>query len=409
MENLIELRKKLAAKKDEMRSMITSAQGEKRGFTEEEETKYTELEGEARALEDEIKLEERAQQLAMGGAGTKRRVDDKDHESEFRDLADFVHSVRFVPHDPRLSEYRELTMASKTSGGIFVPPQFSAQMFEISPEEAIVRPRALVVPADDAYPDADITFPALDQGAGSNMYGGVEVSWIGEGEEKPETNAKFKDLNLSPKEVAGTLIVTDKLLRNAPVVNTLINRLFRGAIGAAEDAAFLYGTGVAKPTGAINSAATISVPRKTANLITYIDIVNMLAKAKLGGALTWIASQTALPQLLTMTDESGRLIFQPNATDPMKGTLLGYPLRFNESSPLLGADGDLVLADWQYYVIKDGAGIFIEASQHVLFKNNKTMIKAFWNVDGKPWLTGPFTMQNGSQVSPFVKLTVPTV
>ncbi|MNK84042.1 Phage capsid family protein [compost metagenome] len=409
MKNLIELRKKLAQKKDEMRALITTAQTEKRGFTDEEETNYGALEEEHRALEDEIKLEERSQQIAMGGGSIKRTVDDPNHETEFRDLADFVHSVRFTPHDPRLNDYREMTMGSKTSGGIFVPTQLSQQLFEVTPEDSIVRSRALVIPADEAYPDADVTFPALDQGAGSNLYGGVEVQWIGEGEEKPDTNTKFKDLNLAPKEVAGTLTVTDKLLRNAPVVNTIINRLFRAAIAAAEDTAFLYGNGVAKPTGAINSAAAITVNRAAANKISYLDIVNMLAKAKMGGSLIWIASQSILPQLLTMTDESGRLIFVPNASDQMRGTLLGYPLRFSERGPLLGAEGDLVLADWSYYVIKDGAGIFIQASEHVLFKNNKTMIKAFWNTDGKPWLTGPLVLPNGYKVSPFLKLGAPTV
>lgn len=409
MKNLIEMRKDLAALKDQMRALVEKAQGEKRGFSEDEEREFTDLEKKADDLAAEIKLEERAQQLAMSAGGTKRTPDDPQHETEFRDLADFVHSVRFEPHDPRLREYREMTMGTKTSGGIFVPPQFSAQLFEIKPEDAIVRPRALVVPAGDVAPDADITFPALDQGAGSNMYGGVEVEWIAEGAEKPETNVKLKDLNLAPKEVAGTLVVTDKLLRNAPVVNTLINRLFRGAIAAAEDAAFTYGDGVGKPTGAINSAAAITINRAVANQIDYIDIVNMLAKSKMGGRLVWIASQSILPQLLTMTDESGRLIFQPSASDAMVGTLLGYPLRFTERGPLLGQVGDLVLADWQYYIIKDGAGIFIQASEHVLFRSNKTVIKAFWNVDGKPWVTGPFTLENGYTVSPFIKLGTPQV
>ncbi|QCT03297.1 phage major capsid protein, HK97 family [Paenibacillus algicola] len=407
MKNLIELRKKLAAKKEEMRSMIESAQGEKRGFTDEEETKFTAMEEEARSLESEIKLEERSQQLAMSSGGTKRTPEDPQHETEFRSLGELVKTYRENPNDERLKEYRELAMKSNNSGGIFVPPQFSAQLFEVSPESAIVRPRALVIPAEDSAPDANITFPALDQGAGSNMYGGVEVNWIGEGDEKPETNAKFKDLNLAPHEVAGHIVVTDKLLRNAPAINQIVTRLFRGAIAAAEDDAFLYGNGVAKPMGAINSPAAVTVPRQVAGTITYTDIVGMLAKAKLGGNLVWAASQSILPQLLTMKDDAGNLIFHPNIANAMTGTLLGYPIRFSENSPVLGAAGDLVLTDFGYYVIKDGAGIFIQASEHPLFKQNKTIIKAFWNVDGKPWLNGPLTLKNGYEVSPFVKLGTP--
>lgn len=407
MKNLIELRKKLAAKKDEMRSMIEAAQGEKRGFTDEEETKFTGLEAEARDLESEIKLEERSQALAMSGGGTKRTPDDPQHESEFRSFGEMVKTYRENPHDERLKEYRELAMKNNTSGGIFVPTQFSAQLFEVTPESAIVRPRALVIPAGEDTPDASMTFPALDQGAGSNMYGGVEVNWIGEGDEKPETNAKFKDLNLTPHEVAGHIVVTDKLLRNSSAINTIVTRLFRGAIAAAEDDAFLYGNGTAKPLGAISSPATVTVARKTAGTITYADIVGMLAKAKLGGNLVWAGSQSILPQLLTMKDDAGNLIFQPNIADKMTGTLLGYPIRFSENSPILGEDGDLVLTDFGYYVIKDGAGIFIQASEHPLFKQNKTIIKAFWNVDGKPWLNGPLTLKNGYEVSPFVKLGIP--
>ncbi|KEQ22869.1 phage major capsid protein [Paenibacillus tyrfis] len=406
--NLVELRKKLAQLKDQMRTLVELAQGEKRGMTADEDTKFTELEGQAEALAGQIKVEERAEQLAMSGAGTKRTPEDPQHETEFRNLGDFVNTVRFNPYDARLSEYREMAMGTKTSGGVFVPPQFSSKLFEITPQDALVRPRAIVVPVDEASPDASMTFPALDQGAGSNMYGGVEVNWIGEGDEKPETNAKFKDLSLTPFEVAGHIVVTDKLIRNAPAINTIVNRLFRGAIAAAEDDAFLYGNGTAKPFGAINSAAAVAVPRQTANLIKYQDIVNMIAKAKLGGALVWSASQSILPQLLTMKDEAGHLIFQPNIADKMTGVLLGYPIRFQENAPILGAVGDLVLVDLQYYIIKDGAGIFISASEHPLFKQNKTIIKAFWNVDGKPWVTAPFTLKNGYTVSPFIKLGLPT-
>ncbi|ETT45228.1 phage major capsid protein, HK97 family [Paenibacillus sp. FSL R7-269] len=409
MKNLIDLRKKLKDKKDEMRALITTAQTEKRGFNDEEESKFAAMEEEARSLEDEIKLEERAQQLAMGGAGTKRSVEDSQHEDEFRNLGEFIAAYREDPHDPRLKEYRELAAGTKASGGVFVPPKFSAQLFEITPEQAVVRPRAVVIPADDVAPDASITFPALDQGAGSNMYGGVEVTWIGEGDEKPETNTKFKDLTLTPHEVAAHIVITDKLLRNAPAVNTIVTRLFRGAIAAAEDDAFLYGNGVGKPSGAVVSAATVTVPRETANQIKYADIVAMLAKAKLGGSLVWAASQSILPQLLTMKDDAGNLIFQPNIADKMTGTLLGYPIRFTENAPVLGTVGDLVLADLGYYLIKDGSGIFIQASEHPLFRQNKTIIKAFWNVDGKPWVSGPFTLKNGYQVSPFIKLGAPTV
>lgn len=79
-------------------------------------------------------------------------------------------------------------------------------------------------------------------------------------------------------------------------------------------------------------------------------------------------------------------------------------MRWNNRAPALGSKGDVVLADWSYYLIKDGSGPFVAASEHVLFQSNKTMIKVFWNVDGAPWLTAPFKEENGYEVSPFVVL-----
>ncbi|QKS59393.1 phage major capsid protein [Paenibacillus barcinonensis] len=120
-----------------------------------------------------------------------------------------------------LKEYREMAAGTKLLGGVFVPPKFSAQLFEITPEERLfVRvPWSSLLTKRSGF---QYYIPALDQGAGSNMYGGVEVNWIGEGDEKPETSAKFRDLTLTPHEVAAHIVVTDKLLRNAPAVNTII-------------------------------------------------------------------------------------------------------------------------------------------------------------------------------------------
>jgi HK97 family phage major capsid protein len=126
-----------------------------------------------------------------------------------------------------------------------------------------------------------------------------------------------------------------------------------------------------------------------------------------GGNGVWSMPQAALVDIATMTDPEGHYIWQSNARDGFAGQLLGYPVRWNNRSVAFGTKGDIVLADWFYYVIKDGSGPFVAASEHVLFRQNKTVIKIFWNVDGAPWLTAPLKEENGYQVSPFVGLDVP--
>jgi HK97 family phage major capsid protein len=131
----------------------------------------------------------------------------------------------------------------------------------------------------------------------------------------------------------------------------------------------------------------------------------MFARAKFGGQLAWIGSQTVLPQLMRMVDAGNNLVWQPNAREGAPGTLLGIPFLLNDQSPILGAEGDLILVDLNYYLIKDGSGISISMSEHPLFTQNRTIIKAFWNVDGQPWLSTPLLARDGvSTVSPFVVL-----
>ena len=43
-------------------------------------------------------------------------------------------------------------------------------------------------------------------------------------------------------------------------------------------------------------------------------------------------------------------------------------------------------------------------SEHVKFTSNQTVIKAFRNVDGKPWVNAPYMLDSGVQVSPYVLL-----
>ena len=303
----------------------------------------------------------------------------------------------------------EWTMGTGEEGGFAVPERRLEQVLMLGPEGAIVRPRATVIPAGDP-PDSKITIPAFKQGA-AGVYGGVEVSWIGEGAEKPETDGKLREVSLTPQEVAAHTVVTDKLLRNWAAASTFIGNLLRGAMVAAEDYAFLRGNGVAKPIGAMNGDGVLVVNRNTAADIKYVDIVAMLAKLtpeSVGSAL-WVANQSTLPKIATLQDGAGNYIFiQGDATRGIPATLAGIPIRFTGKTPVLGSKGDLMLLDLRYYLIKDGSGPFIAASEHVLFKQNKTVIKVFWNVDGKGWVDEPLTLEDGAtQVSPYVVLDVP--
>lgn len=409
MKNLIELRQQIAAKVAEARALHEAAKKETRAMNAEEQKRYNELIAEVDGMRGEEEREGKLQQLEMRSAAPK-----EPGPNEFREFGDFLQAVRYNPRDGALkqrvmpvgSEKRVLSMGVGGAGGFMVPDQFLPVLKMIEPQAAIMRPRAQVIPAGDP-PDAAITMPALNQSGALGVYSGVVVAWTEEGGTKPETEPDFAEIKLEPHEVAAHTVVTDKLLRNSGAAGPLVSALLRKAIIGAEDRAFLSGGGVGMPMGIIGHPAVVNIVRTGAGAIVYADVLAMYARALFGGKLAWIASPTVLPQLMTMVGPGvgAPLAWQPNAREGAPGTLLGLPCVLNQRNPVLGAIGDLILVDLDYYLIKDGTGISVSASEHPLFTQNRTIIKAFWNVDGQPWLTTPLLLEDGvTTASPFVVL-----
>ncbi|MEN6473662.1 MAG: phage major capsid protein [Syntrophaceae bacterium] len=414
-EKLMEYRELVEACAARMKQILTSADAESRDLSDAETREYDRLDKgidacngmiEKLAKVDAIEGESRRAVRSIGFPSVIIPGKNQD-PSEFRDFGEFIHSVRFNPMDKRL-EYREQSMGVGAEGGFMVPKQFRETLLQVNPQAAVIRSRATVIPAGDP-PDAEISMPALNQSADENMFGGVEVTWIGEGQAKPETDARIQEIKLTPNEVAAHIVITDKLLRNWQAAGAVLGSLLRGAISASEDYQFLRGNGASKPQGIIGCAAEIAYHRGTANQISYTDVTGMLARARSEEGLIWMASRTIIPQLAAIVDAGSNNIFVQNAALGMPGTLYGIPLVFNERCPALGTKGDLILVDLKYYLIKDGSGPFVQASEHVLFRQNKTVIKAFWNVDGKPWLLNPIPLEGSTTntVSPIVVLDVP--
>jgi len=395
----------------QQKELLDKVIGEERGLTDEERAEQERLAGEVRKMDEIIAIAKTTLDEPRGDL----RDDGEPQPTvqEFREFGDFLQAVRFNPSDPALhrreaprgAEGRVMSMGVGAAGGFLVPDQFQTIIRLIDPQAAAIRPRAQVIPAGDP-PDAAITIPSLDQSGAKGVYSGVVVTWLAEGHAKPETEPALKQIKLEPQEVAAHVVLTDKLLRNSAAAGALVTSLLRKAIIAAEDQAFLAGTGIGQPLGIIGHPACINIARTGALGIVYADIVAMYAAALFGGRLAWIASQSTLPQLMTMVaGVGGPLVWQPNAREGAPGTMLGIPVVLNHRSPVLGAQGDLMLVDLDYYLIKDGSGIAVAASEHPLFVHNRTIIKAWWNVDGQPWLTTPLLLEDGvSTVSPFVVL-----
>jgi HK97 family phage major capsid protein len=436
MKNILEMKKEKLDLINEQRAMLDKADTEKRKVTDEEETIYKALDVKIDQLEKDIlaaevdaerrkKLAEKEIESRKAGKADgdmKINIDHKlpvDPEKEFRNAGEYLFAIARLKQDgvrdarlDALREKREQTMGTGATGGYALPEQFDAAIRQVQAQEAIVRPRATVIPAGSP-PDAKLTFPALDQTSAQNMYGGVTVVHTGEGVTMTETTMNLKEVTLEPKEISAYIVVTNKLLSNWDAASSFVTRQLSTAMNGQEDYDFMRGDGVNKALGYVNCAAAIAYTRAGANAISFADVYGMLARAKMGGKYVWIASQTIIPQLAAMTDAGTHAVWLGGkdangaASETMPSTLFGFPVLFADRLPALGTKGDLSLVDLSYYLIKDGSGPAAASSEHILFLSNKTVFKIVWNVDAHPWLTEPIPLEGSTAntVSPFVILS----
>lgn len=437
MEKIIEMKRKKVELLAQLRAMLDKADTEKRKLTEEENKDYRRIEGEIDQLEKdtldaEADLERRRKlaekEIQAKNARTVVKVksgddaDDKtdvDPEKEFRNVGEYLHAIARAKQDhivdPRLEilrEKREQTMGTGATGGYALPEQFDATIRQVQAQEAIIRPRAAVIPAGSP-PDAKLTFPALDQTSAQNIYGGVTVVHTGEGVTMTETTARLREISLEPKEISAYIVVTNKLLNNWDAAGAFVTRQLSAAMIGQEDYDFMRGNGVNKALGFINCAAAIAYNRAGASAIAFADVYGMLARILMrGGSYIWLASQTIIPQLAAMVDAGTHAVWLGGrdangaAQGPLPTTLFGLPIIFADRLPALGTKGDLSLVNLSYYLIKDGSGPAAASSEHVFFTSNKVVFKIVWNVDAHPWLTEPLGLEGSTTntVSPFVIL-----
>lgn len=422
MDKLKELRERRESLIAKMQALLDLAAGESRDLTEDEDKEYKAHEIEIEKIKSDIERREKLAALEVEARGhapvyipNYRGRANGDVPKEWRSFGEFVYALRFNRRDPRLqdveyiqydAEVREQSMGVGSEGGYMVPNQFRDQMLSVTPQDAIFRPRCSVIPAGDP-PDSSITMPALDQTAGANMYGGVTVYPVAEGGTLTETSAKLREVTLTPHQFGAYLIVTNKLLTNWASAGAFLQNQLRRAMIAYEDDKFYQGNGVAKPKGVLTQPSKVTVTRNTGGSIVSADIYGMVGRAKLGGNLVWIASQTTLPQLFALKGGNSENIFTPDIREGITPRLLGYPVLFADRSVALGTSGDIVLADLSYYLIKDGSGPFVDVSEHVYFTSAKTVVRIIWATDGDSWLTEalPLEGSTANTVSPFVVLS----
>ena len=328
----------------------------------------------------------------------------------------FFEDEAFGPNASK--ERKDMVENVGASGGYLVPTEFQSALQAALVDNSIVRQRATVIPMRRRQLD----MPVLDQTgttAGQpHWFGGLRFYWEEEAAQKTESDPLFRKISLVAHKLIGYTRASDELLDDSAIS---LDAFLRGPMGFAggaawmEDYAFLRGNGAGQPLGVINAGATITVERATVGTVGFADIADMMERFLPGSRGVWIASQSLLSELVQMTGPTGNQAYiwlgaaagltVPSAIGPVPGMLMGLPLIWSEKSPLRGYDGDLLLADFRYYLVGDRQATTVESTKFDRWQYDQTSWRLVHRVDGQPWLSASLVYADGvTSVSPFVVL-----
>jgi len=243
-------------------------------------------------------------------------------------------------------------------------------------------------------------------------FGGFTINWEGEGETIEATRLKYELHTLSVSSLKATLVVTNDLLANAAGLESEINTLAPKVFAFEIDRGMFSGTGNGQMLGIMSSASKIAIAKEQSQLATTLvleNIVKMLARSTMGNSV-WFANQDVIPALVFLKNLDSSPAFIPlsgGATGSLIGTLFGRPLIFTEFNKTLGAEGDLLLADFSAYRLLDPTALRVEGSMHVYFLSDEYAFRFVKSVGGAPMYDSPITPLEGTgTLSEFVTTAV---
>lgn len=311
----------------------------------------------------------------------------------------------------------EWTERRLSEGGALVPENLRQEiLFYLG--ASIIRPRAMVIPADTLRTG----LPSLDnpdQSGGQQGLGGIEFSLVPDGGAIPASAGKFGRVFLEAQKIAALIEdIPNELLEDASeAMGDLLGRVIALGYGWFIDDLAINGTGAGEPQGLMYSPAAYEVTRTTGSEVLHKDVVAMLKALHPASkkTATWLASEDTFDYLLELYETvgsapTGQQIPPPGTLRYNSQTgqweLMGLGIEVSDHQPQIGTPGDLILADLGLMVIAERQALEVElSSKGAGFPSGTTSARIRGRLDMRYWPQSVYTLRNGRQCSPLAVLT----
>jgi HK97 family phage major capsid protein len=262
-------------------------------------------------------------------------------------------------------------------GGVFVRNEWNTSLMNAAQTESQLLRRCDSIPVGDGFDGVELPYINETSRATGSRWGGVQVYRAAEAAAVTATKPTFGKFELRLEEAKGLFYATDRVLRDAAVLEAVVGKAFPSEFAFKIDDEIMRGTGTGQCLGILNADCTVSQAKETAQTADTVKAENVIKMhsrllARNMARAEWFINQECLPQLQTMAvavgTAGGQLVYMPpgGLTSAPYGTLLGRPVNVVEVASGLGDVGDIFLADFSEYLIIQKA-MSSASSMHVRF------------------------------------------
>lgn len=255
-----------------------------------------------------------------------------------------------------------------------------------------------------------IDVPGVDETRRANgfRWGGIVADFVDEGILQTTSFPKLKSTQFSTEKMLALVPLSNELLNDVENLDAYLKTAIADELSFKLEQYSLTaaGTGTGRPLSIMHSPALITIAAETGQQPGTIVAENVqkmwdaLPSASRKRAI-WAASESGVKQLQL----SGYSIYpQSGATNPGDlPRLLGRPLIESDTLPIVGASGDIMLIDPEWYGVA-AKEMRVAMSADVAFLSDQTYLRCVLRCDANPLVSAPLTASDGTKRSPFVAL-----
>lgn len=328
-----------------MQGVVSTAEDEKRSMTDEEVTKYEELEAVLKGKQKTAELISRQAAYNTPSAPAPLATGTQTEDDDTIDRA-FEHYLTTGQENSDIFELRSQNVGSDAAGGYTVPEGFRTKLVE---EMKAFGGIANVVENITTATGGPLEFPTLSDvnNLGERVPEGFSFSEAGADlvfgtKTVPVYKYAVGGTNSRPLRISMELLQDSAFDVAGKVASALGTRIAR-----LQSVDLVTGDGSAKPEGIINGLTGEEIADDTAG-ITYDDLITFIHSLDPAyrTSARWAFNDRSLETIRKIKDSAGYPIWRPDTADMATGlgggVLLGYPVTIDQAFPDFTADDNTV-------------------------------------------------------------------